>query len=79
MAYRLDAVREFVGPVQKVKGCKVVGAAVIIRSALAGSVHDAGVMPGRRLAGLNVDVIGMHRNLSRDSDSAHVGSKVICA
>src|SRR5258708_4621703 len=61
----LDAARQVLGPVQKVEGGEVIGTAMIVLAALARPVHQPGTVTGCRLARLNVHVIGVHRDLSR--------------
>ena len=55
----------------------MIGTAVIVLAALARPEHELGIMTGRRLARLNVHVIGVHRDLSRHGYSTRVGSKII--
>ncbi len=77
LAYFLDAARQILGPVQKVKGGEVVRAAVIVLPALAGPEEDAAVVASRGLAGLHIEMISMQGRFTRYGYSTHVGSKNI--
>ena len=69
--------RAFVGTVQKVERCEIVGTAVVVLATFACSEHQSGILTGCRLARLNVHAISVHRDLSGYSDPTRVGSKVI--
>src|SRR5713101_1262844 len=73
----LDAARQVLGPVQKVKGCEVVRAAVVVLPTLAGSKENARVVAGRGLARLHIELIGVQGRFTRYGDSTRVGSKII--
>src|SRR5260370_13428178 len=61
----LDAARQVLGPVQKVKGGEVVRTAVVVLPALAGSKENARVVAGRGLARLHIEMIGVQRRFTR--------------
>src|SRR5215831_4929806 len=69
--------RAFVGTVQKVERCEIVGTAVVVLATFACSEHQSGILTGCRLARLNVHVISVHCDLSRHSYPTRAGSKVI--
>lgn len=72
--------RQILGPVQKVKGCEVVWATVIILATSARPVHDPGILTRCRLARLNIHVIGVQPGVARDGDYAsQVGAKIVAA
>jgi hypothetical protein len=50
---------------------------MIVLATLARPEHQPGIVTGCRLAGLNVRVIRVHRDLSRHRYSTYVGSKII--
>src|SRR5712671_3884015 len=79
LAYFLDAARQVLRPVQKVKGGEVVRPAVIVLATLARPEHEPGIVTGCRLARLNVHVIGVHRDLSADGYAGEVGAKIVGA
>src|SRR5712671_554918 len=63
-AHLLDAARQVLGPVQKVKGCEVVRTTVIVLATLAPPEHEPGIVTGCGLARLNVHVIGVQRDFA---------------
>src|SRR5258708_26995231 len=73
----LDAARQVLGPVQKVKGGEVVRTAVVVLPALASSKENARVVAGRGLARLHIEMIGVQGRFTRYGDSTRVGSKII--
>lgn len=75
-AYGADSLGELAGFVEQVERREIVSSAGVVLAALARAIQETAIVPGRGLARLHIEVIGMQSHLAGNGASPVIGPQV---